>query len=141
MTLAPRRAADFLAERLYQAGCRHAFGMPGGEVLTLIDALRKAGIKFTLVKHENCAGFMAEGVYHRTGAPGILVATLGPGAMNGINSVANAYQDRVPLIVLSGCVDEDEALTYTHQVMDHRSVFTSITKATFTLTANGADAV
>ncbi len=140
MTLSPRRAADYLAERLYQAGCRHAFGMPGGEVLTLIDALRKAGIEFTLVKHENCAGFMAEGVYHRTGAPGILVATLGPGAMNGINSVANAYQDRVPLIVLSGCVDEDEALTYTHQVMDHTAVFASITKATFTLTAGGADA-
>ncbi len=140
MTLTPRRAADYLAERLYQAGCRHAFGMPGGEVLTLIDALRKAGIEFTLVKHENCAGFMAEGVYHRTGAPGILVATLGPGAMNGINSVANAYQDRVPIIVLSGCVDEDEALTYTHQVMDHVAVFSTITKATFTLTSGGADA-
>jgi acetolactate synthase I/II/III large subunit len=140
MTLLPRRAADFLAERLYQAGCRHAFGMPGGEVLTLIDALRQAGIAFTLVKHENCAGFMAEGVYHRTGAPGILVATLGPGAMNGINSVANAYQDRVPLIVLSGCVDAEEELTYTHQVMDHRAVFAPITKATFRLTANGADA-
>ncbi len=141
MTLTPRRSADYLAERLYQAGCRHAFGMPGGEVLTLIDALRKAGIKFTLAKHENSAGFMAEGAYHRTGAPGILVATLGPGAMNGVNSVANAFQDRVPLIVLSGCVDEDEAQTYTHQVMDHRAVFTPITKATFRLSAKAADAV
>ena len=141
MTLSKRRAADFLAERLFQAGCRHAFGMPGGEVLTLIDALRKVGIEFTLVKHENCAGFMAEGVYHRTGAPGILVATLGPGAMNGVNSIANAHQDRVPLIVLIGCVDEDEALTYTHQVMDHRAVLSSITKATFRLTADGADIV
>ncbi len=141
MTLTPRRAADFLAERLYEAGCRYAFGMPGGEVLTLVDALRKVGIEFILVKHENSAGFMAEGVYHRTGAPGILVATLGPGAMNGINSIVNAYQDRVPLIVLTGCVDEDEALTYTHQVMDHSAVFNSITKATFRLTADGADTV
>ncbi len=141
MTLSSRRAADFLAERLYQAGCRHAFGMPGGEVLTVIDALRKAGIKFTLVKHENSAGFMAEAVYHRTGAPGILVATLGPGAMNGVNSIANAHQDRVPLIVLTGCVDEEEALTYTHQIMDHRAAFAPITKATFCLTADGADIV
>jgi acetolactate synthase-1/2/3 large subunit len=84
---------------------------------------------------------MAEGAYHRTGAPGILVATIGPGAMNGINSVANAHQDRVPLIVLTGCVDEDEALTYTHQVMDHGAVFTPITKASFCLTANGADII
>ncbi len=141
MTLTTKRAADFLAERLYEAGCRYAFGMPGGEVLTLVDALRKVGIEFILVKHENSAGFMAEGAYHRTGAPGILVATLGPGAMNGINSIVNAHQDRVPLIVLTGCVDEDEALTYTHQIMDHSAVFNSITKATFRLTADGADTV
>ncbi|CUK06253.1 Acetolactate synthase [Ruegeria denitrificans] len=135
------RAADLLAQRLYEAGCRHAFGMPGGEVLTLVDALEQAGITFHLAKHENAAGFMAEAVHHRDGAPAILVATLGPGAMNGINVVANALQDRVPMIVLTGCVDEDEALTYTHQVMDHAQVYRSITKGTFTLTAQGADVV
>ncbi len=135
------RAADLLAQRLYQAGCRHAFGMPGGEVLTLVDALEKAGIRFTLVKHENAGGFMAEGVHHRDGAPAILVATVGPGAMNGVNVVANAEQDRVPMIVLTGCVDADEALTYTHQVLDHRAVLAPITKATFTLTAAGAGIV
>ena len=115
------RAADLLARRLYEAGCRHAFGMPGGEVLTIVDALQKAGIDFVLTKHENNAGFMAEGVYHRTSAPGILVATVGPGALNGVNVVANAEQDRVPLIVLTGCVDADEALTYTHQILDHQA--------------------
>jgi len=136
-----KRAADLVAERLYEAGCRHAFGMPGGEVLTLVDALEKAGIEFVLCKHENAAGFMAEGVHHVNGSPAILVATVGPGAMNGVNVVANAHQDRVPMIVLTGCVDPDEALTYTHQVLDHRRVFDEITKATFTLTAEGADIV
>ncbi len=135
------RAADLLAQRLYEAGCRHAFGMPGGEVLTLVDALENAGITFHLAKHENAAGFMAEAVHHRDGAPAILVATLGPGAMNGINVVANALQDRVPMIVLTGCVDADEALTYTHQVMDHAQVYCSITKGTFMLTADGADII
>ncbi len=131
----PLRAADVLARRLYEAGCRTAFGMPGGEVLTLIDALEKAGIRFILARHENAAGFMAEGVHHVDGAPAILVATVGPGAMNGVNVVANAEQDRVPLIVLSGCVDAAEAQSYTHQVLDHRAVFAPITKATFTLDA------
>ncbi len=135
------RAADLLAQRLFEAGCRHAFGMPGGEVLTLVDALESAGITFHLAKHENAAGFMAEAVHHRDGAPAILVATLGPGAMNGINVVANALQDRVPMIVLTGCVDADEALTYTHQVMDHAQVYRSITKGTFMLTADGADII
>lgn len=132
------RAADILAQRLYDAGCRHAFGMPGGEVLTLVDALEKAGIRFVLCKHENAAGFMAEGAWHRTGAPGILVGTVGPGVLNAVNFVANAEQDRVPVIVLSGCVDADEAATYTHQVLDHRAVFDPITKATFTLSAGAA---
>jgi len=135
------RAADLLAQRLYEAGCRHAFGMPGGEVLTLVDALEQAGITFHLTKHENSAGFMAEAVHHRDGAPAILVATLGPGAMNGINVVANALQDRVPMIVLTGCVDADEALTYTHQVMDHAQVYRSITKGTFRMTTEGADII
>ena len=138
MTVPKLRAADVLAKRLYAAGCRYAFGMPGGEVLTLIDALETAGIRFILVRHENSGGFMAEAAYHRTGAPGILVATLGPGALNGINVVANAQQDRVPLIVLTGAVDADEAQTYTHQVLDQPQVFRPITKASFTLTAGAA---
>lgn len=137
----PARAADHLARRLHEAGCRHAFGMPGGEVLTVMDALDRAGIEVTLARHENAAAFMAEGVWHRTGAPGILIATLGPGILNGVNAIANAHQDRVPLIVLSGCVDADEALTYTHQVLDHEAVLAPITKATFRLTADGADII
>ena len=140
-TTTPVRAADLVARRLYEAGCRYAFGMPGGEVLTIVDALEAAGIKFILCKHENNAGFMAEGVHHRDGAPAILVATVGPGAVNGVNVVANAHQDRVPMIVLTGCVDAAEALTYTHQVLDHQAVFAPITKATFCLTADGADIV
>ena len=141
MTITPRRAADYLAERLYQAGCRRAYGMPGGEVLTLVDALARAGIDFILTKHENSACFMAEGDYHRTGAPGVVVATLGPGAMNGMNAISNAFQDRVPLIVLTGCVDADEAQTYTHQVMDHAAVLAPVTKASFCLTADSADII
>lgn len=137
----PMRSADLVARRLYEEGCRFAFGMPGGEVLTIVDALENAGIKFILCKHENNAGFMAEGVHHRDGAPAILVATVGPGAVNGVNVVANAHQDRVPMIVLTGCVDANEALTYTHQVLDHQAVFAAITKATFCLTAEGADIV
>ncbi|MEL6437431.1 MAG: thiamine pyrophosphate-binding protein [Pseudomonadota bacterium] len=135
------RAADVLARRLYLAGCRYAFGMPGGEVLTLVDALEQAGIRFVLARHENAAGFMAEGTYHRTGAPGILVATVGPGALNGINVVENARQDRVPMIVLTGAIDPDVAQVYTHQVLDQPQVFRPITKASYTLTAGAAHVI
>ncbi len=136
-----KRAADLVANRLHEAGCRYAFGIPGGEVLTIVDALQQAGIQFILAKHENSAGFMAEGVMHVTGSPAVLVATVGPGAVNGVNVVTNALQDRVPMIVLTGRIDEVESLTYTHQVLDHQSVFRPITKETFCLTGQGADII
>ena len=135
------RAADVLARRLADAGCRYAFGMPGGEVLTLLDAFERAGIEFVLCKHENNAGFMAEGVYHRTGAPGILLATIGPGIANGFNVVANAEQDRVPLIAVTGCLDLHEEQSYTHQIFDHRAAFEKVTKASFRFDAHAAEII
>lgn len=134
-------AADLLAARLYAAGCRHAFGIPGGEVLDLIDALDRAGLRVVLTRHENGAGFMAEGTFAGTGAPGVMVATLGPGVTNGVTAIANAHQERVPLIVLTGCVDPADAATYTHQVFDHRALLAPITKASFTLVDGGVEAI
>ena len=132
-------AADVIARRLHAAGCRFAFGIPGGEVLTLIDALERAGIRFVLTKHENAAGFMAEGGWHATGAPGILVATVGPGIANAFNVVANAEQDRVPLIVISGAVDAAEAMRYNHQVFDHSAAFARVCKASFVVPDGAVD--
>ncbi|MEZ5824897.1 MAG: thiamine pyrophosphate-binding protein [Geminicoccaceae bacterium] len=135
------RAADKLARRLAEAGCRHAFGIPGGEVLTLIDALEEAGIRFHLAKHETAAGFMAEACWHRTGAPGILVATVGPGLSNAVNVIANARLDRVPLIVLAGAVDPAERLSYNHQVIDHARLVEPAVKGSFELNASCPDLV
>lgn len=131
-------ASDEIARRLAEAGCRHAFGIPGGEVLALMDALARAGLRVTLVKHENSGGFMAEGTWHATGAPGVLFATIGPGIANAANCIANAWQDRVPLIVLTGCVPAVEAMTYTHQVFDHVRFLEPITKAAIRVEAGTA---
>lgn len=131
---APKTASDIIAARLAVAGCRHAFGIPGGEVLALMDALDRAGLRVTLVRHENAGGFMAEGTWHASlaaggNAPGVLFATIGPGIANAANVIANAWQDRVPLIVLTGCVPSVEAMTYTHQVFDHVRFLEPVTKA------------
>ncbi len=130
--------ADVVARRLAEAGCRHAFGVPGGEVVHLIDALERAGIRFCLVRHETPGGVMAEGTFYRSGAPGVLVATVGPGVANAVNAVANAQQERVPLVLLTGCVHRDVAATYTHQVFDHRAVLAPLVKGTFELTSASA---
>jgi acetolactate synthase-1/2/3 large subunit len=77
--LQPTRVADIVASSLHAHGIRHAFGMPGGEVVTLLDGLTRAGIRFTLARHETAAAIMAAGAFHAGGAPGLLVTTLGPG--------------------------------------------------------------
>jgi acetolactate synthase-1/2/3 large subunit len=131
-------ASEVIAERLYDQGCLHAFGIPGGEVLALMDALNRAGLSIALVKHENSGGFMAEGTWHQNGAPGVLFATIGPGIANAANAIANAWQDRVPLIVLTGCVPAVEQHTYTHQVFDHVKFLEPVTKAAFRVEAGTA---
>jgi len=123
--------ADLLAAVLAAAGATQAFGIPGGEVLALVEALERARIGFRLARHENAAGFMAEGLWHTTGALPVLIATLGPGVANAVNVVANAQQDRVPLIFVTGCVDQAQAESYTHQVFDHQGVLRPLVKASF----------
>lgn len=129
------RGADVIAQRLARVGCRFAFGIPGGEVLALVDALSRAGLRVVTARHETAAGFMAEGTWHATGAPGVLVATLGPGVANVVNVVANAQQDRVPLVVLTGCIDAAD-MGYTHQIFDHRAVLGPLVKSSVTLSAD-----
>ncbi|MEH6632580.1 MAG: thiamine pyrophosphate-binding protein [Halopseudomonas aestusnigri] len=134
-------AADILAQRLFNAGCRHAFGIPGGEVLSVMHALDHAGLEIVLTRHENGAGFMAEGTYHRTGAPAVLFATLGPGMANAYNVIANAYQERVPLVFLTGKVDDLDAASYTHQVFDHVKALEPVVKGSFTLVDGAVDRI
>ncbi|MCU0800617.1 MAG: thiamine pyrophosphate-binding protein [Rhodobacteraceae bacterium] len=132
--------AAIIGKALAMAGATHAFGIPGGEVLALMQGLDQAGLRFVLVKHENSGGFMAEGLWHVTGALPVLVATLGPGVANAVNVVANAMQDRVPLIFLTGCVDAAEAETYTHQVFDHQALLRPVVKGSFRLAAGAVGA-
>lgn len=125
------RVADTVAETLYVHGARHAFGIPGGEVVTLVDALEKAAIRFHLARHETAAASMAAGASLCSAAPCILVTTLGPGLANAINGIADALQERVPLIVLSGVVDRSTRARYTHQVIDHARLLLPLVKASF----------
>ncbi|MGF1622624.1 MAG: thiamine pyrophosphate-binding protein [Rhodomicrobiaceae bacterium] len=132
------RIADITAQTLYAHGVRHAFGMPGGEVVTLIDALEKAGIRFVLCRHETAAAIMAAGASSVTGAPGLLVTTLGPGLTNAVNGIADASQEHVPLIVMSGVVEHGIRGRYTHQIIDQTALMQPLVKASFEIEEPGA---
>lgn len=134
------RVADLAARTLYAHGIRQAFGMPGGEVVTLIDALEAAGIRFLLCRHETAAAIMAAGAYAVTGAPGLLVTTLGPGLANAVNGVADASQEHVPLIVMSGVVEHALRGRYTHQILDQTALMQPLVKGSLEIEEQGSAA-
>jgi len=132
------KTADIIAQALHEEGVRHAFGIPGGEVLELLEAFRKTGIKFVLTKQELGAGFMAEASFQLTGRPGVLVATLGPGITNTTTAVAQALLDRSALIVITGEIATSLKPIYTHQLIDQESLLRPIVKWSTTIAPKNA---
>ena len=82
--------AELIVRTLREAGIRHGFGVPSGNVLPLLEAMRTGGVEFVLTAHEGSAGFAADVMGRLTGAPGLCVATLGPGATNLTTGVGDA---------------------------------------------------
>ncbi len=89
---------DFL-KRL-EVGC--IFGMPGAHILPVYDALHDSGITTVLAKHEQGAAFMAGGYARSSGSIAACIATAGPGATNLVTGIANAYAERLPVLVITG---------------------------------------
>lgn len=137
--MTPTRVADVLAGALVRRGVKVAFHVPGGEVLTVLDALREAGIELVLARQESAAALMAQGVARETGTIGVVVATVGPGATSAVNGVAAAHQDRVPLLVVTGALDADDlGRGFTHQALDQVALYTPVTKRSMALRAGTA---
>jgi acetolactate synthase I/II/III large subunit len=132
------RTAHIIAQALKEEGVRYAFGIPGGEVLELLDAFRRVGIRFVLTKQELGAGFMADACYQLTGSPGVLVATLGPGITNTATAVAQALLDRSAMIVVTGEIATSLKAVYTHQIIDQESLLRPIVKWSTAIAAQGA---
>ena len=86
-------------------GVKTIFGYPGGAVLGLYDELYKRDdLNHILVRHEQCAAFMADGYARICGKPGVMLATSGPGATNIVTGLCNSHMDSVPVIALTGQV-------------------------------------
>jgi acetolactate synthase-1/2/3 large subunit len=119
---------QLLARALKARGVTHAFGMPGGASLPLLEALRQVGIDFVLVRHEGSAGFMADAAFHITRAPGVCIATLGPGATNLVSGVAGALLERSKVVAITSQIGTAIRDRYTHQIIDHIEIFKPITR-------------
>ena len=130
--------AQTLAESLHAAGIDLVFGMPGGEVVAVLEAMRQRGIRFELMHHETSAVFAADAYARSTGGIGCVLTTLGPGATNAVAGVAHAWLDRAPVVVITAQKPADLLPDYTHQVVDLHAIFAPITKATVEVTAENA---
>ncbi len=125
--------ADLIVATLKAAGINRGFGIPSGNVLPLMEAMRKGGIDFVLTAHEGSAGFAADVTGRLTGAPGLCIATLGPGATNLATGVGNAWLDRSPMIAITCNLNTDQLGRRIQMWIDHHALFKPITKATFRL--------
>jgi acetolactate synthase-1/2/3 large subunit len=125
--------ADLIVATLKAAGIAHGFGIPSGNVLPLMEAMRKGGVEFVLTAHEGSAGFAADVTGRLTGAPGFCIATLGPGATNLATGIGCAYLDRSPLIAITCNLNTDQLGRRIQMWIDHHALFKPITKATLPL--------
>jgi acetolactate synthase-1/2/3 large subunit len=130
------------ARILADAGIERVFGLPGGEVLVLMDELRQAGVDFVLMRHEANAG-LAAAVYGKLRRqPGVVVTTLGPGAANLMLPMSNAYLDLEPLLAISAQIPDDVPESHTHQRLPLHETYRPIARYVETITgANVFDVV
>ena len=123
------------AKIIADAGIERVFGLPGGEVLVLMDALRAAGVDFVLMRHEANAGIAAAVHGKLRGQPGVVVATLGPGAANLMLPLSNAYLDQEPLLAISAQLPDEFPASHTHQLLPLHDVYRPIAKHVAKITA------
>src|SRR3981189_2268163 len=125
--------ADLIVATLKAAGIDRGFGIPSGNVLPLMEAMRTGGIAFVLTAHEGSAGFAADVTGRMTGVPGLCIATLGPGATNLATGVGCAYLDRSPLIAITCNLNTDQLGPRIQMWIHHHALLAPITKATLRL--------
>jgi acetolactate synthase-1/2/3 large subunit len=129
----PVNNADLIVATLKAAGIHRGFGIPSGNVLPLMEAMRKGGVDFILTAHEGSAGFAADVTGRLSGAPGLCIATLGPGATNLATGVGNAWLDRSPMVAITCNLNTDQLGRRIQMWIDHHALFKPITKASFRL--------
>lgn len=124
--------AQIAIKLLERQGIKIISGIPGGPILPFYDALSKSDqITHILARHEQGAGFIAQGIARSTGLPAVCVASSGPGATNLLTAIADAKLDSIPLIAITGQVPQSMIGTDAFQEVDTYGLSLPITKHNF----------
>ena len=121
--------AQLIVHLLERQGITTVAGIPGGTVLPLYDALSQSTqIRHVLARHEQGAGFIAQGMARTQGNPAVCMACSGPGATNLVTAIADARLDSIPLICITGQVPSSMIGTDAFQEVDTYGISIPITK-------------
>ncbi|MCF3653534.1 MAG: biosynthetic-type acetolactate synthase large subunit [Aigarchaeota archaeon] len=123
--------AKALVKSLEDEGVEVIFGIPGGAILPVYDALHDSSIRHILVRHEQCAAHAADGYARASGRVGVCMATSGPGATNLVTGIATAYMDSSPIVAITGQVARHMIGRDAFQEADIIGITTPITKYSF----------
>jgi len=109
------RVADYIAGQFAEMGITHVFLLSGGGMMHLQDGLaRNDKLKLIYHHHEQCAGIAAESYARKSGNFGVSFATAGPGALNIVMPVANAWYDSSPVVFITGQSKKSQTIRHTH---------------------------
>lgn len=124
--------AEIIIKLLERQGIDTIAGIPGGANLPMYDALGQSdSIRHILTRHEQGAGFIAQGMARVTGKPAVFFATSGPGATNTLTAIADAKLDSIPIICITGQVPLSMIGTDAFQEVDTYGLSVPITKHNF----------
>ena len=119
---------------LEQSGAETVFGIPGVHTLEIYRGLSGSRLRHVAPCHEQGAAFMADGWARVTGRPGVCILISGPGLTNAITPIAQAYQDSIPMLVVSGAVAEHEhGYGEIHDLPDQQGLMSRVTAFSHTV--------
>ena len=111
-----------ISHMMKDRGVEVIFGIPGVHNQEMYRGIEEAGIRHILARHEQGAGFMADGYARATGKPGVAYVITGPGLCNIMTAMGQAYSDSVSVLVLSSCLDETAVRSgQLHQMLDQEA--------------------
>jgi acetolactate synthase-1/2/3 large subunit len=130
------RFGHYLVALLERHGVSHVFGIPGVHTAELYRGLAGSGIRHVTPRHEQGAGFMADGYARLSGKPGVCFVITGPGVTNIVTAMAQAHQDSIPMLVISGA-SRTGALGHEyghlHELRDQRALAAEVAAFSHTL--------
>jgi acetolactate synthase-1/2/3 large subunit len=130
------RCAEALVQLLEGYGVEHVFGIPGVHTVELYRGLHGSRLKHISPRHEQGAGFMADGYARASGKPGVCFIITGPGMTNILTAMGQAYADSVPMLVISTCNRREHLRLghgHLHELPDQRTLVAGVCAFSHTL--------